>query len=114
MYCDNVCAIIYVDEISGIVTVDNLRKEPVFQPFSDVTTEVTLEDFYDFLESRCFPRERVNCKQILKGKLYGYEPFSIVKETHGAMADDCFWLRFDDEELTWKDVNIWNKVNKRG
>ena len=27
------------------------------------------------------------------------------------MADDCFWLRFDDEDLKWEDVNIWNKVN---
>ena len=112
MYENDVCAIINVDFENETVNVNNLKEHIMFKPFG-VHNKISMSDFYEFLEFRCFPRTRVNTKEILSGKLYGYEPLLIVRETHGVMADDCFWLRFDDEDLNWEDVNIWNKVNNK-
>lgn len=110
MYKNDVCAVIMVDFENEVVTVENLKDNIVFKPFG-IHKKISMSDFYEFLEFRCFPRTRVNVKELLSDKLYGYEPLLIVLETHGTMADDCFWLRFDDEDLKWEDVNIWNKVN---
>lgn len=42
-----------------------------------------------------------------------YDPFQIVKITHGAMVDDVFWIRFEGEDLTWNDVNPRAHLDRR-
>ena len=70
--------------------------------------DITLEDVYQFLESRCMPKGRKDqMQEYLVGLgLEEYNPWKIVKKTHGVMWEDFLWLRFPEEELTWEDVKI--------
>jgi hypothetical protein len=36
--------------------------------------------------------------------LSAYNPWEIVKITHGVMLEDFVWIRFDGEDLKWNDV----------
>ena len=69
-------------------------------------TEVSWEEYEAFLESRCFDRNRPDRDRILKrwGLPEYYSDF-IVQETHGVMMSDTSWIRFEGENLTWKEVN---------
>lgn len=70
-----------------------------------VREEATYEDFQEFLKERCFPKERGNCKEILEGLgLDFYEPFEIVQKTHGVMGCDSNWIKFEGEDLKYKEV----------
>lgn len=72
--------------------------------FGNVTS-ATYEDLYNFFEERCFPRERANCKQLLK--MLGvdfYEPYEIVKKTHGVLGSDDYWIKFEGETLEYKEA----------
>ena len=33
-----------------------------------------------------------------------FNPYEIVKKTHGTMWEDFMWLKFPEETITWKDV----------
>ena len=68
----------------------------------------TIDDLEDFFEDRCFPRERVNCKEILhKLGLDCYEPELICRKTHGLQFDDFIWLQFSDEpQVCWNDIKL--------
>ena len=35
-----------------------------------------------------------------------YNPWEIVKKTHGVMFEDFIWVRFEGEALVWEDVKI--------
>ena len=89
----------------GRIEVENYVDNPLFLPFG-VNKSPTLADLDRFYESRCFPRTRFNCKEVLKsGGMEEYIPYNIVRKTHGFMVDSCFWLRFNDEpDLTWDDL----------
>lgn len=91
------------------VTVENYSDDWVLRPFG-VFDNPSYEQFKDWLEQRCFPKTRHNCKELLKsGGIDYYNPLEIVEKTHGAMVDDLFWIRFEGEDLTWDDVNPRNK-----
>ena len=67
----------------------------------------TLEQLYDFLESRCMDKRRTQLPEYLK--LLGldeYNPYEIVKITHGTMMEDFMWLKFPNENITWEDVKL--------
>jgi len=58
------------------------------------------------LEMRCFPRNRSNVKEILNHMgLEEYNVLEIVKKTHGVLADDHTWIRFEGEDISFKDVS---------
>lgn len=83
--------------------------------FENFTNGVWLDNFFgraekadmgmllENMEERCFPRTRVNCRELLdRAGLDEYSPLDIVHITHGIMSDDMYWIRFDNEpELTW-------------
>ena len=49
------------------------------KPFGN-KTEVTFRDLDKFVESRCFPRERFNCDEVLEAcGLEHYDPYDIIK-----------------------------------
>lgn len=91
---------------SDKVTVDNFTDDIIDAPFGG-RTEVSLSDLQDFYEYRCFPESRGNAKQLLKGKLYGYNRLAIIYDTHGIMSDDYYWIRFENQDLKWDDVKHW-------
>jgi len=68
---------------------------------------VSMENLYDFLESRCMPKDRTCLEQYLKDlNLDEYNPYKIVRITHGVMWEDNLWLKFPDETVTWEDVRV--------
>lgn len=93
--------------IDDKITLVNYTDDIIDRPFG-TNLNPTYEDIENLYIERVFPKERFNAKQILKGKLYGYDPYAIIRDTHGILVDDYYWLRFDDEkDLTWNDVKHW-------
>ena len=85
------------------------NKPKVAQPF--ISDSVSLHKVYEFLESRCFPRDRIDCKTILASMgLDSYDVEKIVRITHGAMLQDFTWIRFKNETLKWSDVDVRKKL----
>ena len=62
----------------------------------------SIKELYKFFETRCFPKERANCKDLLKMLNLGYyNPYDIVHKTHGIMVHDRNWLKFEGEDLDY-------------
>ena len=77
MFKREICTIIDVDERSRKVKIYN-------------------EEYEEFLESRCFPRQRDKIKLVLEDlNLPFYDPFMIIEKTEGRMAEDDFWIRIE-------------------
>ena len=56
----------------------------------------TIEDYNEFLESRCFPRTRDKMKLVLRDLgIPFYDPYLIIQKTEGRMAEDDFWLKIE-------------------
>jgi putative transcriptional regulator len=92
---DVVIADVVVDRLNRKIHCVNYTDDIILRPFGRRTTP-TLEDFADFLESRCFPRERRNCEQLLSDLgLKEYVPLSIVEKTHGRQLEDYCWIQFE-------------------
>ena len=69
--------------------------------------EITPERVYSFLEGRCMDRNRPCLSEYLKWLgLKEYNPYEIVRITHGTMWEDFQWLKFPGEEIGWKDVKL--------
>ena len=95
MYENTVCSIIDVDELKRKVSVVNYIDNPLYRAFG-VNSEPDIKDYEEFLESRCFPRERDKMKLELKRlDLPFYDPIMIIEKTEGRMAEDNFWIRIE-------------------
>lgn len=89
------------------VTFKNYNYPAVMLPFG-IRTSATVDDLEEFFEERCFPRERANCKDLLRRLGLGcYEPELICRKTHGLQFDDFIWLQFSDEpQVRWEDIKL--------
>ena len=107
LHRDTVVADVSVDRKNRRVTCINHTDDIVHRPFGRRTSP-TMEDFANFLESRCFPRERPNCGQLLSDLgLTDYVPLSIVEKTHGRQLEDYCWIRFEGEDLDYeRDIKL--------
>ena len=95
MYKDQVCTLIDVDELSHYVEIVNYNNNVLFRAFGNNLTP-TFEDYQEFIESRCFPRERDKMKLILKDlNIPFYDTIMIIKKTEGRMAEDNFWIKIE-------------------
>lgn len=66
----------------------------------------TFEDVMAVLKSRCWDEGRPDMDKLLQGVgLKEYNPLEIVKVTHGVSFNDMFWFKFEDEDISWGDVN---------
>lgn len=104
--------VLWEDEITAKVVVEGAKvkvtryiEHPVKQLFaSDVMTRYQLNQI---LELRCWERGRPDIYEILERLgLKGYNPYEIVKRTHGVSWNDYIWFRFPGENLTSKDVLV--------
>lgn len=89
------------------VSFTNYSDDILSLPFG-VRDNVTYSDLLEFYEDRCFPRERANCKDVLKrlGLDY-YDPELICRKTHGLQFDDFTWLQFSDEpQVCYQDIKL--------
>ena len=95
MYEHAVCTIIDVDETERKVKIRNYIDKPMFRAFGN-NTEPTFEDYEEFIESRCFPRQRDKMKLELKRLgIPFYDPIMIIEKTEGRMAEDNFWIKIE-------------------
>ena len=78
----------------------------VFQPFR--TKTVTKQQFNEWLESRCFDRNRGDASKLLAALgIDAYDPYAIIAKTHGVMSHDFIWLQNAGEALTWREVDAY-------
>lgn len=107
MYKNTVMSHVIADYGANKVKVTNYTDDIIFTPFG-VNMNPTIDDFEAFLESRCFPRERRNCKQLLDDLgLINYSPILIVMKTHGRQLEDYCWIKFKGEDLDYeRDIRL--------
>ena len=58
-----------------------------------------------FLEDRLVPETRIGIHQDIKemGIPY-YDPTKIIRFSHGFSMNDCYWIRFPEEQLTFEEL----------
>ncbi len=95
MYKEKVCTIIDVDERHREVQIKNFTDKPMFRAFG-ILEKPSFENYEEWLESRCFPRERDKMKLMLRElDIPFYDPMLIVEKTQGRMEEDFFWIKIE-------------------
>lgn len=104
MWKDELIASVSITENRKIIEVKKYSDDIAKQPFWG--GKIDLNRIYQFIEFRCFEEARPDKKELLKKLgLTEYNPWEIVRKTHGRLFDDFLWLRFPEENITWKDVS---------
>ena len=70
---------------------------------------ISLFQLGEILRTRCWDENRSDSDQLLH--LIGleeYNPYAITSKTHGLMAQDPIWFRFEGEKLTYREVRRLN------
>lgn len=97
---------IYIDYKSNFIGIINYTEDNLERAFG-VNENPTMNDFKEFMESRCVPKTRANIKDILAHyELNCYDPVEICKITHGKMAEDKQWMKFIDDNYNLTDEEI--------
>lgn len=100
---------VFLSDDHSVVVFTLYEKPGIRQPFSG--GKLDLSRFYSFIKSRCYEDGRADLGEILD--ILGLEennPWLFVKKTHGVKCDDYFWIKFNDEDISWKDVNPYEKL----
>lgn len=93
MWEDECCSVILVDFKSRKIEVVDKTPDVIHRAFG-IKKKPVWKDFWEFLESRCFPRTRDHMRMILKDLgLDHYDPLDIVEKTKGRMAEDHQWIQ---------------------
>ena len=106
---DYAFTVMWKDDVMADVRLYDKRRKVEIQKHENpfYGGEVTVERVYRFLEGRCMERNRPCLPEYLEWLgLKEYNPYEIVKITHGVMWEDFQWLRFPGEDISWKDVKI--------
>lgn len=100
---DKLCSRVHVDYSSGVVNVENFTDDIVAQAFG--RQKVTIDSIDSFFRDRVFDETNVGKDKLLE--LLGLKHFdaeAIARKTHGMLVHDMFWVRFDNEDLTYEDI----------
>ncbi len=98
---DTLLAIIEADYATDEIKVTNFTDNVLDKPFGNL--EPTIDDLDDFFEEHIIDRNRFDIKEVLKyNGLDFYDPEAIARISHGRTTDNNYWMRFDDEDLTWE------------
>lgn len=82
--------------------------EGVYRQWNKPDDEITNYDFQSWLEWRTLPPERVNIREVLEDiGILNYSRLAIIAKTHAVMGHDDIWIKFEGEELTFKDVSYY-------
>ncbi len=105
MWRDKVVAHVYANARTGEVRQQVIGNggfdAPIWHP------ENNMDTLYDFFESRCFPRERYNCEELLKLlDLTEYNPYLICLKTRGRQWSDYYWIRFKGDKATFDKIKL--------
>ena len=95
-------------KISGDdVILERYTTNPAKQLF--YADRISLFELGEILTTRCWEENRSGIDELLN--LIGldtYDPYAIVRRTHGLMAQDPIWFRFEGEKLTYREVRRIN------
>ncbi|AFQ29875.1 hypothetical protein P4493_05505 [Bacillus thuringiensis] len=73
--------------------------------FPQGVKRIPLGDIVNFIEWRIFPKEREDCKKLLKQLgLREYDPLEIAKRTKASLVEDGWWIAFSDTDTFEKDT----------
>lgn len=100
---DEITACVHVQ--AKKVRISRYTDHPLKQIFAEKS--MTRYQLNHILELRCWERGREDIDAILKHLgLDEYNPYEIVKRTHGVSYNDYIWFRFPGEQITSKDVLV--------
>ena len=100
---DEITARVYVK--GDAVTVSRFTDNPAKQLFAE--KKMTRYQLGKIFELRCWERGRADIQDILKYRdLTEYNPYEIVRKTHGVSYNDHIWFRFPGESITSRDVLV--------
>ena len=86
------CTRILADFTDRTVCIENYTDNSTKTAFGK-NTMPTWDDFLEFLEERCVPRDRGGIREYLEALgLDEYNPLEIIKHTYGRMAEDDQWI----------------------
>lgn len=96
---------VYIDTRTMKVDLKQYSKYNHLRMF--LNDEITVEEVLDWLQDRCFPETRANCKELLKMLgLKTYDVIDITKITHGLMMDDYIWIKWLGEDISYDQIKI--------
>lgn len=99
----NLCSRVHVDYDKQSVSVENFTDDIIAQAFGK--QKVTIESIDSFFRDRVFDETNVGKDKLLE--ILGLPVFdaeAIARKTHGMIITDMFWIRFDNEDLTYEDI----------
>lgn len=103
MYFDTVSEHVEVDMVSLTVESKVYAKDIMLQVFGK--RPKTVENVQFFFRSRCFEETNYGLRDLLKLLgLQQYNPYDIVRITHGKMVNDPCWIRFEGETLSYEEL----------
>lgn len=93
----DLCTVIVADYTAETVKFENFTDNSINTAFG-LKTNVSWQDYNDFLKDRCIPESREGLKYYLNSiNVDEFNPLEIIKKTKGKMAEDNQWI--DMEEL---------------
>lgn len=92
---DTLCSTVYADFTGQTLAVEN-QPVPLVKTAFGNNPLPAWEDFQQFLEERCIPRQRAGLREYLEALgLDTYDPLAIIEKTGGHMAEDQQWLSME-------------------
>lgn len=100
---DEITARVYVK--GKDVVVSRFTDNPLKQLFA--AKKMSRVQLGEIFELRCWERGREDINEILGYiGVEEYNPYEIVRKTHGVSVNDCIWFRFPGEKLCSTDVLV--------
>lgn len=100
---DKLCSRIKVYFKENKVSVENYTNDLISQALGKRPN--TIDEVYKFFEERCIDKNRPDLKEILES--YGlefYDAEQICRKTHGMLWTDFYWIKFDNQNITYEDI----------
>ncbi|GHU45529.1 hypothetical protein FACS1894120_0490 [Clostridia bacterium] len=67
------------------------------------TRPLDMQDIYFLLASRVIPNKTPLTElELERFDVFEYNPYDIVRKTHAMLRGDSYWIKFKDEELTYR------------
>ena len=90
------CTVICADFTDKTLKAKNYTDDFVKTAFGNNKLPIW-EDFMNFLEERCIPKERSGRRDYLEAiGVVEYDPLEIIKKTKGKMAEDNQWIEIEE------------------
>lgn len=88
-----------------LISIDKYAKKIYEQPFYG--ENISLEYVISFLKSRTVSINKEDIDEVLANLgLDHYDMLDILRKTHGVSYDDFKWIKFEGEDISYKDVRV--------